>query len=45
MVLPAHALQALEVTLMLVPNKGHFTVEAETVSRPNLAYDCSGVTE
>jgi hypothetical protein len=45
MVLTAHALQALEVRLRSVRNKGHFTVEAETLFRPYLAYDCSGVTE
>jgi hypothetical protein len=33
MVLPAHALQAVQVTLKSVNNEGHFTLEAETVFR------------
>jgi hypothetical protein len=45
MILTAHALQALQVRLKSVSNEGHFTFEAETVFRPYLAYDCSGVTE
>jgi hypothetical protein len=45
MVLPAHALQAVQVTLKLASNEGHFTLEAETVFRPYLPYDSSGVTE
>jgi hypothetical protein len=45
MVLPAHALQPVRVRLKSVSNEGHFTLEAETVFRPYLPYDCSGVTE
>jgi hypothetical protein len=33
MVLPAHAPQAMEVSLKSVSNEGHFTLEAGTVSR------------
>jgi hypothetical protein len=31
MILPAHALQALQVSLNAVRNEGHFTLETETV--------------
>jgi hypothetical protein len=34
MVLPAHALQTLQVRLKSVSNEGHFSVEVQTVSRP-----------
>jgi hypothetical protein len=37
MVLPAHAQQAVQVTLKSVSNEGHFTLEVETVSRLYLA--------
>jgi hypothetical protein len=45
MILPAHALQAVQVTLKLTSNEGHFTLEAETVSHLCLPKDTSGVTE
>jgi hypothetical protein len=34
MVLTAHALQAMQVTLQAVSNEGIFTLEAETIFRP-----------
>jgi hypothetical protein len=36
MVLPAHALQAVEVRLKSVSNEGHFTLDPERVFRPYL---------
>jgi hypothetical protein len=44
-VLSAHALQAVEVSLKFVSNEGQFTLEDETVLRPYLPSNCSGVTE
>jgi hypothetical protein len=34
MVVPAHALNALQLRLKSVTNEGHFSLEAETVFRP-----------
>jgi hypothetical protein len=45
MVLTAHALQAVLVRLKALSNKGHFTLEVETVFHPYLSNDCNGVTE
>jgi hypothetical protein len=45
MPLPAHALLAVQVRLTTVSNKGHFTLEPETVFRPYLPSRFSGVTE
>jgi hypothetical protein len=45
MVLPAHAVKSVQVYLKAVSNEGHFTLEVETVFRPYLPYDWSGVTE
>jgi hypothetical protein len=36
-ILPAQALQAVQVTLKSVSNEGHFTIAAETVCRYYLA--------
>jgi hypothetical protein len=44
MALPAHVLQVVQVTLTSVSNEGHFSLEAQTVFRPYLPKDCSGVT-
>jgi hypothetical protein len=35
----------VQVSLKSVSNEGHFTVEAETVFRPYLLSNCSGVNE
>jgi hypothetical protein len=45
MVLPAHALKAVQIRLKSVSNEGHFNHEVERVLRLYLPYDCSGVTE
>jgi hypothetical protein len=43
MALPSHALQAVQVVFKSVSDEGHFTLEAETVFRPCLAWHCSRV--
>jgi hypothetical protein len=40
----AHAFCSVQVRLKSVGNEGHFTLEAETLFRPHLPYDSSGVT-
>jgi hypothetical protein len=43
--LPAHALRTLQVRVKSVRNKGHFTLDAETVVFPSVPSHCSGVIE
>jgi hypothetical protein len=45
MVLPAHALEVLQVRWKSVSNKGHFAVEDEGFFCPCLPQDGKGVTE
>jgi hypothetical protein len=45
MVLSAHALQAVQVTLNSVSKERQLALEAETVFRPYLPQDSSVVTE
>jgi hypothetical protein len=45
MVLHAYALQAVQLRVKSLSNEGHFTLQAETVSRPYLPQDSSVVTE
>jgi hypothetical protein len=44
MLLPAHSLQAVQVTLKSVNNEQHFIFEAATIFRPYLTSHCSAVT-
>jgi hypothetical protein len=45
MILNAHGTQAAQVWSKSVSNKGHFTLEAETVSAPYIDWHCCGVIE
>jgi hypothetical protein len=45
MVLPAHVLQAMQVRMKSINQEGHFTLEAERLSRPYIPQDFSEVTE
>jgi hypothetical protein len=45
MELTAHAIEAVQVKFKSVGNEEHFALQVETVFRPHLPKDCSGVTE